>query len=157
MRFVHSSTRDAFHEESFSRRLGVPGIRSQHLAARGSRGGGRFRRRHYQAIPSSALPFIAIKPCRLADTRDGTFPSGYGPPSLSSGVVRVFTFAGRCGIPSAIDAISANLTVANTQGARFIVTFPTGSAQPSPLVSSLNYSGANQVVANSAVIPVLAT
>jgi len=107
-----------------------------------------------QALPSAALPFVAIKPCRLADTRDGTFPAGYGPPALSAGVVRVITFAGRCGIPSAIEAVSANLTVANTQGPGFIAAFPGGTGQPSPLVSSLNYGAANQIVANAAVIPV---
>jgi hypothetical protein len=107
-----------------------------------------------QALPSAALPFVAIRPCRVADTRDASFAAGYGPPALSAGVVRVITLAGRCGIPSAIEAVSANLTVVNTQGPGFIATFPGGTAQPSPLVSSVNYSAANQVVANAAVIPV---
>lgn len=109
------------------------------------------------AVPASAQnprPFVAISPCRLADTRDSSFPAGYGPPALSSGVVRVITFSGRCGIPSGIEAVSANLTVVNTLGAGFIATFPAGSPQPDPLVSSLNYSGVDQVVANAAVIPV---
>jgi hypothetical protein len=107
-----------------------------------------------QALPSSALPFVAIAPCRLLDTRDGTFPAGYGPPALSAGVIRVVTFGGRCGIPAAIDAVSANLTVTNTQGAGFIATYPTGTSQPNPFVSSLNFQGASQTVANAAVIPV---
>ena len=32
-----------------------------------------------QALPSSLLPFVAIAPCRLADTRNGSFPAGTGP------------------------------------------------------------------------------
>ena len=107
-----------------------------------------------QALPSAALPFVAIKPCRLVDTRDGAFPAGYGPPALGAGVVRVITFPGRCGIPAAIEAVSANLTVVNTQGPGFVTTFPGGTSLPSPLVSSLNYSAANQVVANAAVVTV---
>jgi hypothetical protein len=105
-----------------------------------------------QALPSSALPFVAIGPCRLLDTRDGTFPAGYGPPALSGGVIRVVTFVGRCGIPASIEAVSANLTVTNTQGAGFIATYPTGTSRPNPLVSSLNYQVASQTVANAAVI-----
>lgn len=105
-----------------------------------------------QALPSSNLPFVAIAPCRLADTRDGTFPAGYGPPFLTAGGVRTFTFSGRCGIPAGVDAVAANLTAVNTLGAGFIATFPTGTAMPTPLVSSLNYSSTGQTVANAAII-----
>jgi hypothetical protein len=107
-----------------------------------------------QALPSGALPFVAIKPCRLLDTRDASFPAEYGPPALSAGIIRAVTFVGRCGIPGTIDAVSANLTVTNTLGAGFIATFPTGTSQPSPLISSLNYQVAGQTVANAAVVPV---
>ena len=72
---------------------------------------------------------------------------------MTAGALRVFTFSGRCGIPSGVDAVVANLTAVNTQGAGFLATFPTGTAQPNPLVSSLNYSAANETVANAAVIP----
>src|SRR5512143_219841 len=72
------------------------------------------------AVPSSPLPFIAIAPCRLADTRDGTFPAGYGPPLLSTSVPRDFTFAGRCGIPLNAKAVSANVTATATGGSGYI-------------------------------------
>ena len=53
-----------------------------------------------QALPSSALPLVAISPCRIVDTRSATFPPGYGTPALGAGVARVFTFTGQCGIPA---------------------------------------------------------
>lgn len=105
-----------------------------------------------QAIAPPALPLVTIPPCRLADTRDATFPAGYGPPALAAGSTRVITLTGRCGIPASAGAVSANLTAVNTKGAGFIATFPTGTVPPNPLVSSLNYSAANEVVANAAVI-----
>jgi hypothetical protein len=107
-----------------------------------------------QALPSANLPFVAIAPCRLADTRSATFPAGYGPPSLAAGSTRTFVFSGRCGIPSSIDAVAVNLTATNTLGAGFIATYPTGTAQPNPMVSSLNYSAAGQTIANSAIVAV---
>jgi len=108
--------------------------------------------REAQAFPSSPLPFIAISPCRVADTRDATFPAGYGPPLLSTGVSRDFTFAGRCGIPVNAQAVSANVTATGTGGAGYILTYPAGGSPPAPLVSTVNYSSAGATVANAAVV-----
>jgi hypothetical protein len=104
------------------------------------------------ALPSSPLPFVAIPPCRLADTRDGTFPAGYGPPSLPAALIRDFVFTGRCGIASTAQAVSTSLAVTNTLGPGFIVTYPAGGSPPNPLVSSVNYI-AGQTVANAAIVP----
>ena len=104
------------------------------------------------AVPSSPLPFVAIAPCRLADTRDATFPAGYGPPLLYVSLPRDFTFAGRCGIPLNAQAVSANVTATQTGGAGYIFTYPAGGSIPSPLVSTVNYDAPGATVANAAVV-----
>jgi hypothetical protein len=104
------------------------------------------------AVSSAPLPFVSIPPCRLADTRDGSFPAGYGPPALAAGPPRDFVFVGRCGIPASAEAVSANLTVTGSSGPGFIVNFPAGGPAPVPTVSTLNYT-AGQTIANAAIIP----
>src|SRR5258708_31094469 len=47
---------------------------------------------------SAPLPFIALPPCRIADTRGPAGP--YGAPSLTGGAPRNFTLTGQCGIPA---------------------------------------------------------
>ena len=47
--------------------------------------------------PSSPVPFIGVKPCRIADTRNPAFSSGYGPPAMAANVSRDFVLAGQCG------------------------------------------------------------
>ncbi|HEV2063458.1 MAG TPA: hypothetical protein VGS00_02790, partial [Thermoanaerobaculia bacterium] len=56
------------------------------------------------AVPTPPLALIGINPCRIADTRDGTNPAGYGPPSLAAGVPRNFTLTGQCGIAGTAQA-----------------------------------------------------
>src|SRR5262245_58547466 len=34
------------------------------------------------ATPAGSLVFVAMTPCRIADTRDATYPAGFGPPTL---------------------------------------------------------------------------
>jgi hypothetical protein len=102
------------------------------------------------AVPTTSLTLIGINPCRIADTRDGTKPAGYGPPALSQGVARNFTLTGQCGIAGTAQAVSLNITVANTLGPGFISIYPQGGV--APLVSTLNYV-AGQTVANAAVVP----
>jgi len=97
---------------------------------------------------SAPLPFIAVPPCRIVDTRGNGFVGAYGPPSLSAGSPRNFTLAGQCGIPAMAGAVSLNVTVTNTQGPGFILIYPQGGSQPT--VSTLNYV-ANQTIANAAV------
>ena len=40
------------------------------------------------ATPVGSLVFVAVTPCRIADTRDATFPAGFGPPSLGANTTR---------------------------------------------------------------------
>jgi len=106
------------------------------------------------AVPTPALAFTGIAPCRVADTRNAGFPVGYGPPFMPGGVPRNFTITGRCGIPSSAQAVSFNFTVVSPAGSGFLLVFPQGGVQPT--VSTLNYT-AGQVVANAAVVPLGAT
>jgi hypothetical protein len=102
------------------------------------------------ATASTPLPFVPLTPCRLADTRGNGFTGAYGPPALSAGVPRDFTLTGQCGIPASAQAVSLNVTVADTAGPGFIAAYPAGT--PQPLVSTLNFS-AGEVIANAAVVP----
>jgi hypothetical protein len=105
------------------------------------------------AAAGTALPFIAIEPCRLVDTRQAGFPAGFGSPALAAGVPRNFDLNSDplCpGIASNAGAYSLNVTVTNTLGAGFLLIFPQGLAQPA--VSTLNYV-AGQTVANAAIVP----
>jgi hypothetical protein len=104
------------------------------------------------AVPTPPIAFVAIPPCRLADTRGNGFTGAFGPPSMITGTPRVFPVAGFCGIPNSAQAVSANIAVTNTSGLGFISVWPEGAVQPVPLVASLNYS-AGQTVANAVIAP----
>ena len=100
-------------------------------------------------IPTPPIAFIAIQPCRLADTRPAAaFPSPFGPPALVGQASRVFPVAGHCGIPTSAQAVSMNIAVTNTAGLGFIAIWPEGAAQPVPLIASLNFS-AGQTIDNN--------
>ncbi|MBK9963612.1 MAG: hypothetical protein IPP07_01395 [Holophagales bacterium] len=101
-------------------------------------------------IDPGPLPFVALSPCRVADTRGFGFTGAYGPPALTGGSARAFPMAGQCGIPASARAISVNFTVTNTGGAGFLGAFPQGSDYPG--VSTLNFS-AGQTLANAAIVP----
>jgi len=98
---------------------------------------------------ATPLPFVAVAPCRVADTRGNGFSGAYGPPSLSAGVSRDFPMTSVCGIPATAQAVSMNVTVTNTLGAGHITIYPQGGVAPT--VSTLNYV-ANLTVANAAVV-----
>jgi hypothetical protein len=99
---------------------------------------------------SAPLPFVAITPCRLVDTRGNGFTGAFGPPAMIADQQRNFPFAGQCGIPGNAAAVSANFTVTSTQGLGFIQAFPQGDTPPT--VSTLNYLG-GQTIANAAIVP----
>ena len=101
------------------------------------------------------LDFYPITPCRVADTRVSTYPSGFGPPSFGAGETRTYNvLSSPCaaGIPSSVQAYSLNFTVVPPAGgpAGNLTTWPVGLPSM-PVVSTLNYS--NSVVANAAVVP----
>ena len=55
------------------------------------------------ATPAGSLVFVAMTPCRIADTRDSTFPAGFGPPTLSGNASRTFAIqspSSLCPVPA---------------------------------------------------------
>ena len=116
--------------------------------------GATLRDKAAPALTTSPAPFIGITPCRIVDTRNSSYPAGYGPPQLSAGVPRVFTLAGQCGIPDQdVQAVSLNITVVGPAGLGYVLLYPEGGAQPN--VSTLNFT-AGQTVANAAIVPLSA-
>jgi len=102
---------------------------------------------------SSPLPFIAITPCRVVDTRGNGFTGDYGPPALvGNGPPRAFDIsAGPCsGIPAGAGAYSINVAAILPASDGFLTVFPTGAPQPPS--SDLNFLG-GEVVANAIVAP----
>lgn len=110
---------------------------------------------HSMADVTVMLPFVAITPCRVADTRVGSgFGGAFGAPALAANAVRTFPMLGQCGVPVSNSgglAVSVNVTVTNTQGPGDLRVFPDSTTPP--LVSTLNYL-AGQTIANAAIVPV---
>ena len=94
---------------------------------------------YFAPVSGSMLEFYPLPPCRVADTRDPTKPSGLGPPSLSGGQPRDFPIlnATSCHIPSCAAAYSLNLTVVPHGTLGFLTVWPT-SQDRRPTVSTLN-------------------
>jgi hypothetical protein len=96
------------------------------------------------------LPFIAVAPCRVIDTRNANGP--FGGPALAANVSRTFNIpSGPCpGIPSTAGAYSVNIGAILPGADGFLTAFPTGTTQP--VVSSVNFLG-GEVIANAAILP----
>ena len=97
------------------------------------------------------LPFIAVSPCRVADTRGNGFTGAYGPPSIGADTSRAFTITGVCGIPAGAQAVSFNFAALNVSGLGDLRAYPTGGA--APLVSTMNYNANTPNIANAAIVP----
>lgn len=96
----------------------------------------------------TALNFVPIPPCRLADTRN---PVGsFGGPSLQAAMPRNFpVLSGYCGIPANASAYSFNITVVPAGFLGYLTIWPAGGTQP--IASTMNsYLGV--VVANAAIV-----
>ena len=95
-----------------------------------------------QAAPASSAAYVAVQPCRLADTR------------LNSGFVRVDTLTiqvpgrGVCGIPSNATSLALTLTVDRPDAAGFLTAWPANQTRPT--VSNVNFGG-SQIRANSSI------
>jgi hypothetical protein len=100
---------------------------------------------------SAPLPFIAISPCRVADTRGNGFTGQYGPPPLLANATRSFTISGQCSIPASAAAVSFNFAALNVGAQGDLRVFPAGAGVP--LVSTLNYNANTPNIANAAVVP----
>ncbi len=98
---------------------------------------------------STGLLFVAVTPCRVADTRNAS--GAFGGPLLSGQATRNFTIpSSACGIPSTAQAYSLNATVVPNQPLGYLTMWPAGQSQPT--VSTLN-SLDGRVKANAAIVP----
>jgi hypothetical protein len=92
------------------------------------------------------LDFYSVEPCRLADTRGPTGPSGG--PALAAGGVRSFPIAGRCGIPADAVAVALNVTAVNAGAAGNLRLFPAGAVPPASVINfATGVTRANNAVA----------
>ena len=104
--------------------------------------------------PSVPLTFVAITPCRIADTRAGQgFTGQFGPPALTASTPRDFPLpqSTNCSIPATAAAYSLNLTAVPQGILGWLEVYPTGGKPQKP-VSTLN-SLNGQVIANAAIVP----
>ena len=101
--------------------------------------------------PPPGTDFHTLTPCRVLDTRNAAGP--YGGPALAAGAQRLFTLAGRCGIPATAQAVSVNLTVVAPAQTGHLQAYP-GGITPPP-ASVINF-GAGQTRANNAILPLAA-
>jgi hypothetical protein len=107
----------------------------------------------YFAPPGTgSLKLYPMSPCRIADTRVPSFPTGLGPPTMTAGQQRTFGVpTSNCGVPSSVGAYSFNFTaVPQAPQLGVFITWPTGETIPN--VSTMNsYNGS--VVSNAAIVP----
>ena len=98
---------------------------------------------------SDPLQFVAITPCRVADTRRPNGPFG-GPP-ISGATIREFAIPNSpCGVPSSAAAYSLNVTVVPAGPLGYLTVWPSGQDQPN--ISTLN-SLDGRIKANAAIVP----
>src|SRR5664280_2216304 len=105
-----------------------------------------------QALPSTPVPFVAIAPCRIIDTRVSN-PDGFHEPNFSDGETRTFDFpnsTGCPGLPATSVAYSLNVQYRSLSVLAFITLFPTGTTMPA--VSTLTSSPAAWVE-DAAIVP----
>ena len=97
----------------------------------------------------TALQFVPVTPCRVADTRDA--PGQFGGPPISGGSYRDFDIPqSACNIPSTAAAYSLNVAVVPHGGLGYLTVWPAG--QPRPVIATLN-SVDGRIKANAAIIP----
>ena len=103
----------------------------------------------FAAYSQTAMQFMAVTPCRVADTRKT--PGQFGGPTMGAGAERDFPVPlSACSIPNTATAYSLNVTVVPRGTLNYITVWPTGQTQPA--VSTLNsYDG--RVKANAAIVP----
>jgi hypothetical protein len=85
--------------------------------------------------------YFTLAPCRIFDTRTT-------PPPLTTGVDRLISIAGTCGVPATAKAVSLNIAVTDPTASGFVKLFPAGAT--APVASAINYS-AGQTRTNNGV------
>jgi hypothetical protein len=118
---------------------------------------------------SDGIPFVAISPCRIADTRAGQGFSGQaGPPGLTSFNNRNFQITGTpatlpappngCpanAVPAGADAVSVQLTIVFPTSAGNLVAWQQGATQP--VVSVINWDAGAVALGSGTIIPLRGT
>ena len=103
---------------------------------------------------NNALVFVAMTPCRIADTRASQgFPGAFGAASLVGGAQgRTFPIRSNttCPVPPIAQAYSFNLTIVAPAPYGFITAYPTPG--PMPLAATLDWA-TSLIVGNAAVVP----
>jgi hypothetical protein len=109
---------------------------------------------------SLAIPFVAVTPCRIADTRGLGFTGQAGPPILDIGT-RTFQISGTvtgvptpCGIPTGADAVSFQFTIVSPNTNGNLIAWPAGGAVPT--ISVLNWSAGETALGNGTIVPLSA-
>jgi hypothetical protein len=107
---------------------------------------------------SSGIGFVAITPCRIADTRGLGFSGQAGPPAINTGT-RTFQIAGtvatiptQCGIPVGADAVSFQFTIIQPNVDGNLIAWPAGGTPPT--VSVLNWAGGIFALGNGTIVPI---
>lgn len=111
-----------------------------------------------ESLPSSPLPFVAVTPCRLVDTRAAYLKDPHTPArgSFIDAETRAYDFSASTdcpGLPSNVGAWSLNFQL-NTSlaSASYIAAYPTGTTYTVGSFSTvLGYSG--KWIMNAAIIP----
>jgi len=104
-----------------------------------------------QGFGQTGNVFVAVKPCRVADSRVPSAVFGLGTPALAGNTSRTIPIRqSTCTVPAEATAYSLNVTVVPHGPLAYLTLWPTG--QPPPLVSTLN-SFEGKVVANAALVP----
>jgi len=106
---------------------------------------------------SPGVTFVAIAPCRIADTRGLGFSGQAGPPALTT-ATRTFQIAGAvagvplpCGIPAGSDAVSFQFTIVTPNSDGNLVAWPAGGTPPT--ISVLNWSAGETALGNGTIVP----
>ncbi len=94
------------------------------------------------AAPANASAYVAVQPCRLADSRLGTGFSRIDTSTLQINARNV------CGVPANATSLALTLTVVNSQAAGFLTAWPANQSRPT--VSNINF-GSGQIRANGSI------
>lgn len=98
------------------------------------------------AVADGPFRFYPLTPCRLIDTRQPAQA-----PAMTAGDTRSFKIRGTCGLPTDAKAAALNVTIATPTKKGHIRAFPSDVALPN--ISTLNFAGGENAVANGAIIP----
>jgi hypothetical protein len=105
---------------------------------------------------TQALPFAAIPPCRIADTRGNSFTGQAGPPTVLANTVRTFQVTGTipgvsipCNVPVEARAVSLQFSVTNMTSGGNLIAWPSG---PAPTTSVLNWNATSVAIGNGTVV-----